>query len=208
MTALNARYEPSLSVAGVSIRGVINREADSTKAIDIAVPAAKEGTLTTRSTDTTGTITLAADHGVTTGATVDLYWAGGLRYGVTVGTVSGTAVPISGGAGTVLPAQDTAVTVGPTVLADFVVTGDNIVIMGMQAVAAAALTTHRCHIDFQDSVGSEVQVELATNVPRVIDVEGGDTNILAADSIINVLVSTNYTGGLQLRVGALIDATP
>lgn len=204
----STNYTMNMSAGGVSISGVVARTADSGTGLDIAVPAAKEGTLTTRTSDTAGTVTLAADHGVETADVVDLYFTGGIRYGVTVGTVSGTSVPISGGAGTVLPAEDDDITVAPTVLADFVVTGDSIVIIGMQAVAAAATNAYKAHIDFQDAGGSEVQVELVTNEPRVIDVTGGDTNILAADSIIDVRLSTSYTGGCQLRIASLIDATP
>ena len=204
----STNYTMNMAAGGVSINGVVARSSDSAISIDVAVPAAKVGTLTTRTSDTVGTITLAADHGVTTAAIVDLYFTGGVRYGVTVGTVSGTSVPFSLGAGDNLPAEASAITVGPTVLADFVVTGNSIIIIGMQAVAAAAQNSFLAHIDFQDVGGSEVQVQLVTNEPRVIDVTGGDTNILAADAILDVRLSTNYTGGLQLRIAALIDATP
>lgn len=74
------------------------------------IPASKTGSLTTRSSDTAGTLTLESGHGITTGSRLDLYWSGGRRLGITVGTVSGTSVPISGGAGNILPADESAVT--------------------------------------------------------------------------------------------------
>lgn len=74
------------------------------------LPAAKSGTLTTRTDANTGTITGASGHGVTTGAKLCIFWDGGVRYNVTVGTVSGDSIPIDLGGGTDLPATTTALT--------------------------------------------------------------------------------------------------
>lgn len=73
------------------------------------------GELTTRTSNTAGTITAdSATHGVTTGQVMDIAWAEGtnpvngyVRRDVTVGTVSGTTIPFSGGLGANLPAQNT-----------------------------------------------------------------------------------------------------
>lgn len=70
-------------------------------------------TLTTRTSASAGTITAPSGHGVTTGATIDVYWnlfdspyyIAKIRYGMTVGTVSGTSIPVSGGDGDDLPAE-------------------------------------------------------------------------------------------------------
>jgi hypothetical protein len=75
------------------------------------IPAAKTGTLTTRTDNDTGTLTLQSSHGVTTGAKLDVFWSGGYRAAMTVGTVSGNSVPIDAGAGDNLPTAATAVTV-------------------------------------------------------------------------------------------------
>lgn len=73
---------------------------------------AKAGTLSARTGNTTGTLTLSTGHGITTGDVVDLYWSGGFRYNVTVGTVSGNSVPLSdSGGGDNLPALNAAVTI-------------------------------------------------------------------------------------------------
>ncbi len=74
------------------------------------------GPLTTRTGDTEGTATLAADHGIETGDTVIVTWDGGLRENVTVGTVSGSSVELTdSGSGDTYPAQDTVITVMRTV---------------------------------------------------------------------------------------------
>lgn len=73
------------------------------------------GELTTRTDADTGELTMAtANHGISTGDTVNLTWDGGSRSDVTVGNVSGTTVPIDGGTGTDLPATSTDITVTST----------------------------------------------------------------------------------------------
>lgn len=76
---------------------------------EVSVPAAKAGTLTTRTDANTGTLTLASGHGFTVGNRVDVYWAAGVRYGMAVTGVSGTAVTVDGGGGNDLPSTSTAV---------------------------------------------------------------------------------------------------
>lgn len=86
------------------------------------LPAAKTGTLTTRTDDDEGVITLAGGHGFSTGTNFDIYWSGGCRYGVSLTIVTNAAtITASTGAGDVLPAADTAVTVAQAVSEAFVV---------------------------------------------------------------------------------------
>lgn len=84
--------------------------ADGNVTKDPTLAVAKIGALTTRTSDSVGTLTMNASHGITTAARLDLYWSGGARYGIVVGTVSVNSVPITGGAGDVLPADETAIT--------------------------------------------------------------------------------------------------
>lgn len=82
--------------------------------IDFDLGTAKTGELTTRTDDNTGTLTMEASHGITDGQRLDIYWtSGGVNYchrGATVGTVSGTSVPIDTGTGDNLPALNTEIT--------------------------------------------------------------------------------------------------
>jgi len=78
-----------------------------------------KSTLTVRTNATSGTITAPSGHGITTGSTIDVYWmqvistynTARIRRNVTVGTVSGTSIPFSGGTGNDLPAQGAEVLV-------------------------------------------------------------------------------------------------
>lgn len=72
-------------------------------------PPGKRGTLTARSSDTVGELTLESGHGIATGNVIHVYWGTGKRIGVTAGTVSGNVVPISGGSGDVLPVTSTPI---------------------------------------------------------------------------------------------------
>lgn len=70
----------------------------------------KAGVLSTRGSNTAGTIT-GTSHGITTGDAVSVFWPGGKRYGVVAGTVDGDDVPISGGSGDNLPLADVEVVI-------------------------------------------------------------------------------------------------
>lgn len=86
----------------------------------LELAAAKTGTLTTRTDDDEGVITLTAGHGFSTG-TFDVYWSGGVRYGCSLTIATNAATIGSGGAGDVLPIATTAVTVALPVAEAFVV---------------------------------------------------------------------------------------
>lgn len=74
-------------------------------------PYSVAGTLTTRTDDDTGVLTMEDGHGIVTGNVVDVYWEDGSRTGMDVGTVSTNTVQIDGGEGDNLPADETPVNV-------------------------------------------------------------------------------------------------
>ena len=88
-------------------------------------PAGAAGSLTTRTSNVDGTATLSPGHGITTGARLHVYWSGGSRYSVVAGTVSGNAVPFSGGLGDNLPLSGTAVSLAVPTLYPAVMSGDD-----------------------------------------------------------------------------------
>ncbi len=107
------------SAAGKSFRTARTVTSDGAVIKDPTLAAAKIGALTTRTDDDTGELTMNASHGITTGNRLDVYWSGGARYGMTVGTVATNQVPIDGGTGDVLPADETAITAMVPQLEDF-----------------------------------------------------------------------------------------
>jgi len=116
----------SASVLGLTFPTKTTVTADGNVSKAPTVAAAKTGTLTTRTDANTGELTMAASHGITTGARLDLYWDGGSRRGITVGTVATNAVPIDLGSGDDLPADETAITAMVPTEEAFAVSGSTV----------------------------------------------------------------------------------
>jgi hypothetical protein len=112
----------------------------------VSVPGAKTGSLTSRVDSNSGTLTLASGHGITTGARIDVYWAGGARYGMVAGTVAGTSVPVNGGLGDNLPAESTALTAASPRVINFAIVGDYV-------SGLALATTHRGTVVIASAAG-------------------------------------------------------
>lgn len=88
-------------------------DVEASQSFEITVTYDNAGTLTTRTSNTAGTVTVTAAHNIVTATTKNVRWQGGARTGVTIGAVSattaGSTVAFSGGSGTNLPAQDAAI---------------------------------------------------------------------------------------------------
>lgn len=121
------RVARSYAVNGNNYVSSTDIDADVVFNVSKEMAAAKTGALTTRTNNTDGTLTMDTGHGITTGARLDLYWDGGSRYGVTVGTVSTNSVPISSGTGDNLPVADTEITAQVPNSETTSITGANVV---------------------------------------------------------------------------------
>lgn len=84
----------------------------------VTLPAAAAGTLGTRTDANTGIVNVAAGHGLVTGDLVDLYWSGGVRYGMSA-TVNANAITVDGGAGDNLPVTTTVINVGKVYVIEY-----------------------------------------------------------------------------------------
>lgn len=198
---------------GVSIRGKIQRTSDQAPAISVALPVGNAGTLSTRTDDETGTLTLGAGHNITTGAIIDLYWATGARYGILVGTVSGTSVPIGAddsGTGDVLPTQATAivaterVVIGPVTL-----DGDNMS-LAIVCLDIGSETTGKGHIECQDAADDVIAaLDLVGNEPQIlVQSETNLTNALTGDVITEIHASNgSATVAATLKLIPCVDVT-
>ena len=112
-----------------SIDSVLTRSDETMSSSEVSLNAAIAGTLTTRTSDSVGIVTVAS-HSITTSDTVAVFWAGGYRYGVAVSATDSTTISIgSGGAGDVLPASSTALTICKETTLTFSHDGDDIIAM-------------------------------------------------------------------------------
>ena len=169
-----------------------------------ALAAARVGTLTTRTDNDTGVATLSTGHGIVTNDVVDVYWAGGVRYGMDA-TVATNAVTIDGGSGDNLPAQGTAVTVTKQVDVEINFDGDD-----AQVVAVfydnPDDTGAKAHLDLQDSGDASIEeIDLVHNTANgadagIYDIANGDTNVFSGNRITQGKVSHDSTSAATLYI--------
>jgi hypothetical protein len=212
----------SVSIGGVSISGTTERTADGqVSAGSISLPAAASGTLSARTSDTAGTLTLGSGHGIVTGNTIDIFWTDANGYvhcahGCTVGTVSGTSVPFTGAsfdsaaptsaAVSALPAQDTAVTADVQTEVDFVFDGDDCELCVIQS-------TRKGHFELEDAPGSGsatiTSAVLAANEEWSYKSRQNLSNPLTGNMIYKLKVSNgDSSNAATVKAAALFDSTP
>lgn len=210
---MTTSYAVSISGGGQAINKSITRSGDATVAISVSLPAGKSGTLTTRTDNDTGVVTVSSGHGITTSDTVDVYWSGGRRYGCDVTAQDSTTISIDLGSGDNLPSTSTAIVVVKQVAANVFIDGDNCKLVAVSYELAAA-DGFGCRATFFDAVaggGSAVGsgLELDANEPNVCDVTGGATNLYTGNPILSVVASNGsgtYDG--TLKIIAEYDSTP
>lgn len=171
----------------------------------ITAAAAKTGNLTTRTDDNTGTLTMDSGHGITTGARLDIYWDGGSRRGVTVGTVSGDSVPFDLGTGDNLPADESEITAAVPVEESFSIDGDEMT--ALLCYGDQICSVSLCGADDAEDYG--LQIGNSTNTGRshlwYADDPNAPTNPIAGDTVTKVFISCGATTAAEVRVEALFS---
>lgn len=203
----------SISGGGITIQPLpITRTNSGVIALEDTLDAAKTGTLTTRTDDNTGTLTMSGGHGITDAQVIDVYWSGGVRYGMTVGTVATNSVPIDGGSGDNLPAQDTAITAVVQKSINLAIDGDeaDFIAVCLETIDKTLRTAG--HIQFRDAANDEIaEIDLVANVAQVWDITGGSANPFTGDPITNLKVSqanSTSTETYTLKIIGVQDASP
>jgi len=175
----------TLQVAGLTITSSVERSAEGVIGQEVSLPAGKAGTLTTRTDDDTGVATLSEGHGIADSDYVDVYWAGGVRYGMDVTSVDGTAVSIDLGSGDNLPTQDSAIVVTARVEIDVDFDGDLVELIGVGS-------NKRAHVEFQESDGTEIMAQ---------EIPAGEGWSWAADQGVANPLTGNPVGKVQASCG-------
>ena len=209
---MTTTYSLSVQGGGISVQQSVTRNGDLTVAAQVTLPAGKSGTLTTRTDDNTGIVTVASGHGITGSDTVDVYWAAGRRYGVDVTATDATTISIDLGAGDNLPTASTAVVICKQVVANVMLDGDNAKLVVVN-FAVPGNSSSKSRVTFFDAVtggGSAVGsgLDLSANEPRITDVTGGASNNYTGSVILSLAASNGGTAEGTLQVLAEVDATP
>ena len=188
----------STSIGGVSIAGQISRTANGQIGEQVNLAAAKAGTLTTRTDNDTGVVTLSTGHGIITADVVDVYWPGGVHYGMTA-TVATNAVTVDGGLGDNLPLVNTAVTLCKQSVIDVDFVGDDTLI-------AAASGNRVCHLHFKQNDNTSIlAIALAQSEFWEWHSAGAVANPFAGVSVGKIAVSNgDAVNACALAFGALI----
>lgn len=203
--AFELRVRESITFGGKSAvsQSVVTAEGLVSK--EVTVAAAKVGQLTTRTDDETGTLTMASGHGITTGQIIDIYWDGGSRRGVLVGTVASLSVPIgadNAGEGDVLPTNLTAITACVRV-------EEALAASGTAVVAIEYYASKRGTIALAESDDTEISASLdglgdGNWKSELWYAERNPTNPVTGDDIAKVFFSNgDSTAAATLRVQLL-----
>ena len=175
-----------------------------------AVAAAKTGSLTTRTDDDTGEATLSTGHGILTSDLVDVYWDGGVRFGM-LASVSGNAVSLDGGAGDALPAEDTACTVVKQTPIEVNFDGDDLQIIGV-FYRNPSDTDAKAHLDLQDAGNASIEeldlVHEKANggCSKIWNIDAGDTNVFSGNRITHGAASHDSASAGTLYILAGINS--
>lgn len=203
----------SISGGGVTIQTLpIQRTSSGSIALEDTLSEAKSGTLTTRTDNNTGTLTMAGGHGFTDGQIIDIYWSGGVQRSVTVGTVATNSVPIDSGIGDNLPADETAITAVVQKSINLAIDGDNAKFIAVILETLDKTLRTAANVQFRDAAADVIaEIDLVANVPQVWDIEGGSANPFTGDPITNLKASqanVTTTEIYTLKIVGVQDASP
>lgn len=184
----------NLTVASSGLGGNISRSVPITKNggsnLDVELPPGKAGSLTTRNGDDDGEFTLGGGHGIVNTDVVDVYFEGGLRYGMEA-VVNENVVALNGdGAGDNFPTENSSVVICKQVQINEYIDGSTLGALCVESSYANSLETSRVHADFQEAGDNSVtELTLQARRPRQFNVEDGDDNPFEGDPITKVMAS-------------------
>ena len=179
---------------GVHVNVSLAKTATGSIAQSQALAAAKTGSLTKRTDNTDGELTMTTGHGITDGARIAIFWSGGCAYLGTVGNVVGNAVPFTGAAGDNLPVEDTAVTVQVMTPLDVDFDGD-------KAEIVAASFRRRGVVVFEDSGDAVLDAgDIAAGEGYVYVVGLSQSNPLAGNPVDQVWIANGDSDGTNAFV--------
>lgn len=160
-------HTETVTVGGRLMQRAIDGNADSEVLIGgaaspVTLAAGKAAADWIKTDANTAACNFAANHGLTN-STADVWWNGGLRYGVGL-IITGNAGALEGGTGTDFPANATAtVVVTPQQQVNVAIDGDLAVIVGVSSTVPS-------HVDFQDVNAATIRaVTLVANEPDMWD---------------------------------------
>lgn len=187
------------AIGDLALNSVVSRDASGVIRHKITLPAAKAGTLSTRTSDTAGTLTMEAGHGIVDSDVIDIYWDGGRAYGATVGTVATNEVPFTGASGDVLPTVDSDITAQVQQEIDTDLEGDLL-------VAMAALCGEKACVGFMEVAARSLTLDLVESEAYWWVDDQLAANPLDSLTITSAVVTQGGDAEATFRLGMLYDS--
>lgn len=198
MSALG-RVNISYRVGGAVVDAVIDREDEQGATTQVALDAGIAGTLTTRTSDSVGVITVAEGHGLTTSDTIAVFWIAGMRYGVTITGTTATTVTIATGAGTVLPAVSSVVTIGKEVVTSLGHIGDDLKIFAIHS-------TNRLSANIRDVTPATIEaLDVAARESWAYISNYSGANPFAGETLVTAVLANGGTTAVTANILHLKD---
>lgn len=194
---------------GIALQQGFNIEAEHPNPFDVPVTAAVPGTLSTRTDNDTGVLTVASGHGITDDDTVDLYDSATgdlIRKDMDVTAVTGTTISIDAGSGSNLPVQDTAVIVCKQTLINSLIDGDAIqfIVIGLDL---PGVNQAKGRAIFELADDSDV-FEATLQGPMAWNVAGGQANDFAGAAVAKCRVTHIHPVAGKFKIISMEDPTP
>ncbi len=203
---MKVKIESTITGGGLLSASKLERDADSLIGHEITtMPAGQAGTLSTRTTDNTGVVTLGSGHGLTTADKVDVYFGtDAVQYDCAITLTDSTTITIGSGVGDVLPSQSSAVVVGKRVTIESAFDGDDVKLI-------TAWCSLKGHIDFRTGADANVHAQaLEAAAAWSWATDQGTTNPLSGTAIATIEASCGEvsTADATLRIIGVRDGTP
>ena len=193
----------SFNVAGKSFNDNETVSAPGVIGVELLVPVAFAGTLTTRTDNSDGILTMAEAGNIQTGDFIDVYWNGGIQRDCLVGTVSGRSVPFSGGSGDALPAATTATTAAVIQVVATSMAGDDATYL------LAACDNAQCVITMLQSGTEKLYLPIAQGCCYAWPAATGEVNPIAGEVIDTIHMShANTVSPQNMRVSMQSSGLP
>jgi len=198
------RYSKQITVGGIQLTSEATRSAASLFQTDVDLPVGIAGTLSTRTSDTAGVLTLATGHEYSVGDFLDIYYADGMRYGAEVTEVATDDVTFTSTAGSaVLPSETTAVVATELVEVDADFEGDDV------EMIVSIIKDADGFIEYREAEKALAARQVMTEDEDWSYLDGdGSTNPLASTTIDTIVASNSSSSTTaRLQIAALLNNT-
>lgn len=202
--SIQGKLSMTFSLPGVSISSTVSRPASGgIPAQEVSVVNAAAGTLTTRTDNGNGVLTMGANHGIVNTDIIAIFGpTSGVSYFGTAGTVTANSITVAAADnGDVLPVVNSAVTVGKIVDLDVDFDGDNVQIL-------AAMSSTRGLVVFEDAGNAALDgQELTANEPYMYVYGLTGNNPLTGNAVDQIRIANgNSTTNATFKLGGTYNS--